>query len=197
MSSRPRSSSIGAARRIARYRVQRLKAQPEIQIVPSVEELALAVALHFVSRGKTAIEKKNLFTVALSFDSIPEGAYSRLTGDTALSNQLSWHSVHCFSTDARHTGPSGSRSHNRAGCEAILKKLPLRADNIHRIKVEYRSPNRTADDYEQQLRRFFALQPRQLPRFDLVLLGIGAGGQTASLYPGSKTLRERERLVIA
>jgi 6-phosphogluconolactonase len=178
--------------------VDGLKAKSKIQIVPSLEELALAAALHFVYRGKAAIEEKNLFTVALSYDSVLEGAYSRLTDDAALRTQLSWDSVHCFSTDARHSRPNEAPPNSdRRGCAEILEKFPLRPPNIHRIQVEYSTARRAAYDYERELRKFFALKSGELPRFDLVLLGIGADGHTASLHPGSKALRERERLVIA
>lgn len=173
-----------------------MKAKPEIQIVPGMEELALAAALHFVYRGKAAIEEKNLFTVALSCNSIPEGAYSRLTHDAALRRQLSWDSVHCFCTDAPHTGTTKPPSGDREGCARILEIFP-RAPNIHRIKVEYSTARRAAYDYERQLRKFFALSSGELPQFDLVLLGIGTDGHAASLYPGSEALRERKRLVMA
>ena len=116
-----------------------MKAKPEIQVVPTLEELALAAALHFVYRGKAAIEEKNLFTVALSCDSVLEGAYSRLTGDAALRTQLYWDSVHCFSPDARHSRPNEAPSRDREGCAGILKKFPLPPPNVHRIKVEYSS----------------------------------------------------------
>ncbi|HEY6991797.1 MAG TPA: 6-phosphogluconolactonase [Bryobacteraceae bacterium] len=177
--------------------MKRLKAPPEIQIVPSLEELALAAALHFVYRAKAAIEEKNLFTVALSCDSVLDGAYSRLTDDPALRMQLSWDSVHCFSTDARHTGANEAPNRDRGDCAGMLEKFPLPPSNRHRIKVEYSIARRAASDYERQLRKFFALKPRQLPRFDLVLLSMGADGQVASLYRGSEALQERERLVTA
>jgi 6-phosphogluconolactonase len=73
----------------------------------------------------------------------------------------------------------------------------LPSDNVHRIKGNLRSAGRAAYEYERHLRRFFALKPRQLPRFDLVLLGIGADGHIASLFPHSDALRERKRLVVA
>jgi 6-phosphogluconolactonase len=173
------------------------KTSPEIQIVPSVADLALAAALHFVYRGKSAIAEKNLFTVALSGDSMPNAAYLRLVDDTALNKQLPWGSVHFFCTDARYATRDKARRERRLASESVLEKLPLPPDNVHRIKGNLRSAGRAAYDYERHLRKFFALKPRQLPRFDLVLLGIGADGQIASLFPHSGALRKRKRLVIA
>jgi 6-phosphogluconolactonase len=162
-----------------------------------MEDLALAAALHFVYQGKSAIAEKNLFTVALGSDSISAAVYSRLSDDSALNKQLPWDSVHFFYTGARHMERGKAPSRDQAACaaiETIMEPLPV---NVHRIKARYPSARGAAADYERQLRKFFALQPGQWPRFDLALLGLGADGRTASLYLNSKALRERERFVVA
>lgn len=169
----------------------------EIQIVPSVEDLALAAALHFVYQGKSAIDEKNLFTVALSGESLPAVVYSRLAEDSALNKQLSWHAVHCFAVDARHGQAPRAPGAEQSAREAMLAKLQLPPDNVHGVDTRRPSARRAAYEYERRLRRFFALKLRQPPRFDLVLLGIGADGRTALLFPGSDALREQKRLVIA
>ena len=175
----------------------RPRSRPEIQIVANVEDLALAAALHFVDQGKRAIDEKNLFTVALSSDSISAAVYSRLADDSALNRQLSWNAVHFFCAAARHVEWGKAPRQDQPACEKILKKLPLAPVNVHCIKARYLSARGAAADYERQLRKFFALKPGQLPRFDLVLLGMGVDGHAAWLYPGSKALRESKRLVIA
>jgi 6-phosphogluconolactonase len=81
--------------------------------------------------------------------------------------------------------------------ETLLDAVPVPAENVHRIAAEEPEAERAARLYEDELRSFFALSPGAWPRFDLVLLGLGADGHTASLFPGSPALRERERLVVA
>jgi 6-phosphogluconolactonase len=81
--------------------------------------------------------------------------------------------------------------------EAMLSKVPVPLANIHRIRAENPDPIRIAEDYEQKLRGFFRLTENQRPRFDLVLLGMGTDGHTASLFPGTSALAEQGRLVAA
>jgi 6-phosphogluconolactonase len=80
--------------------------------------------------------------------------------------------------------------------ETLLGRVPVPRGNIHRVPAE-RPARAAAEIYEAELRRFFGVTPDQTPRFDLVLLGLGADGHTASLFPGAETLEERERLVCA
>jgi 6-phosphogluconolactonase len=80
--------------------------------------------------------------------------------------------------------------------ESWLSKIQMPAENIHRMEGE-KEPRAAAGAYERELQQFFALPPGQMPRFDLILLGIGADGHTASLFPGSAALDEQERLVVA
>ncbi len=170
---------------------------PEIQIVATAEELGLAAARQFVYRAREAIVEGNLFTVALSGGSTPKSMYSRLANDPSLNSQLSWHSVHFFWGDERHVPPDHPDSNYGMAYETMLSKLPVPPENVHRIKGEYQSAGRAAYEYDRGLRKFFGLKPGQAPRFDLVLLGMGADGHTASLFPGTKALREQKRLAVA
>jgi 6-phosphogluconolactonase len=81
--------------------------------------------------------------------------------------------------------------------EALLSKIPIPSDNVHRMRAEKPDAERAAEEYAWTLRSAFDLEEGEWPRFDLVLMGIGADGHTASLFPGSDAVRERNRLVIA
>jgi 6-phosphogluconolactonase len=81
--------------------------------------------------------------------------------------------------------------------EAMLSKVPVPAENIHRIRAENPDAGKVAEDYEQELREFFRIETEQLPAFDCVFLGMGPDGHTASLFPGTEALHERKRLVVS
>jgi 6-phosphogluconolactonase len=81
--------------------------------------------------------------------------------------------------------------------EAMLSKVPIPSENVHRINAENADARKVAEQYEETVRAFFRPKTGELPRFDLVLLGMGPDGHTASLFPGTEALRERNRLVVA
>ena len=169
----------------------------EIQIVSNGDELARAAAAEFVERAARAVQARGVFSVALSGGTTPRSLYSLLASDTSLRAQVPWEHIHFFWGDERHVPPDHADSNYRMTCEAMLSKAPVRAANIHRIKGEYADAQSAAAEYEAVLREFFTLAPDALPRFDLVLLGMGPDGHTASLFPGTAALDERARLVIA
>jgi 6-phosphogluconolactonase len=171
--------------------------KPEIRIVANAEELNRAAAAEFAQRAKEAAQRKSLFTVTLSGGSTPKKFYSLLASEQALRAQLPWDQTHFFWGDERHVPPDHPESNYRMANEAMLARLPVPPANIHRIKSEYQDAKQAADEYEQQLRHFFQLRAGEFPRFDLVLLGMGPDGHTASLFPDTAALGERERLVVA
>jgi 6-phosphogluconolactonase len=119
--------------------------------------------------------------------------------------RLPWQKIHFFWGDERHVAPDHPDSNYRMAKEAMLDSLEIPAANVHRIHGENPDAAAAAADYETELRTFFpdarpagdAGEPGARPRFDLVLLGLGPEGHTASLFPGSPALHERERLVVA
>ena len=120
-----------------------------------------------------------------------------LATDPVLRAQMPWDKLHFFFGDERHVPPDSPESNFRMAQETLFSKAPIAPEQIARMKGEYPEAARAAREYEQVLRQFFGLTHGQFPRFDLVLLGMGPDGHTASLFPGTKALHEQERLVVS
>ncbi|MBI3328919.1 MAG: 6-phosphogluconolactonase [Nitrospinae bacterium] len=171
-------------------------AKPDIRIVGDAEELSQAGAEEFVSRAAEAVRAQGLVTVALSGGSTPQAMFQRLASD-ALRDRVAWDKVHVFWGDERHVSPDHPESNYRMAHEALLSKVPVPAAHVHRIKTENPDASQAADEYARELRAFFRLGAGHVPRFDLVLLGMGPDGHTASLFPGTEAVHEHTRLVAA
>lgn len=170
---------------------------PEIQILANAGELSRRAAAEFVRLAQEAIHTKGSFTVALAGGSTPKGLYSLLAADASLREQLRWDKIHFFWADERHVPPDHAESNYRMVHEAMLSKAPVPSANIYRVMSEYPDATLAAEEYERTLREFFHVAAGQFPRFDLVLLGMGPDGHTASLFPETEALREQSRLVVA
>ncbi len=167
----------------------------KIEVVADAPALARAAADLFLASAKQAVKERGKFTVALSGGSTPKALYSLLTSDAELRAQVPWTQIYFFFGDERHVAPDHPDSNYRMANEAMLSKMNIPAAQVFRIKGEYSDAAKAAAEYEQQLREFFHLSAGQLPRFDLVMLGMGPDGHTASLFPGTKALDETKRLV--
>jgi len=148
-----------------------------------------------VRAANEAVAQRGRFTIALSGGSTPKNLHTLLA--TNARNSLPWDRTFFFWGDERHVPPTDPDSNYRMAEETLLSKIPVAAANVFRIPAENPDAAAAAEAYEQTLRKFFALQPGQFPRFDLILLGMGPDGHTASLFPGSAALQEKSRLVVA
>jgi 6-phosphogluconolactonase len=169
--------------------------QTEIRILATPADLFQAAAAEFAKLASDAVQKSGRFTVALSGGSTPRSLY-QLLASGAFPN-LPWDKTYFFFGDERHVPPDHPDSNYRMADEAMLSKVPIPGANVFRIPAEMKDSDAAASAYEQTLRTFFALKPDQFPRFDLILLGLGPDGHTASLFPGSSALNENKRLVVA
>jgi len=172
-----------------------MPAEPQVHIFGSPQELFRAAAEKFCSLGSSAIQEHGKFTVALSGGSTPRGLHQELA--THFSSQLQWDKVFFFWGDERHVAPDSSDSNYRMAKETLLSKLPIPAENVFRIPTELPDARQAAAKYEQTLRQFFRLESDSFPRFDFILLGMGPDGHTASLFPGTAALQEKDHLVVA
>ena len=170
--------------------------QRDVRILTNQEAIAKRAAQEFVQAATSAVSEKGSFSVALSGGSTPKVLYSLLANDAALRAQIPWDKMSVYFGDERSVGPDHPDSNFRMATETMLSRVPLQADQVFRIKGEYKDTERAALEYEQALRTGFKIAERQFPRFDLVLLGMGNEGHTASLFPGTKALHETKRLVV-
>lgn len=170
---------------------QAVSTKPEIRILETPSDLFHAVADELINR---AVAKSGKFSVALSGGSTPKSLYSLLA--TEKRNSVPWERIYFFFGDERHVPPDHPDSNYRMANEAMFSKAPVKPENIFRIHAE-QDAEQAAEHYEQTLRTFFAVKPGEFPRFDLIFLGMGPDGHTASLFPGTSALNENQRLVVA
>jgi 6-phosphogluconolactonase len=169
----------------------------EIMVLEDAAALSCQAAEIFVRCVSQALSLKEQFSVALSGGSTPKALFSLLGGDGSFRDNIPWGKIHFFWGDERHVAPQDEQSNYRMANEIMLAKAHVRAENIHRMPTEQPDAGEVARDYEQELLKFFQLTADQLPVFDFNLLGIGSDGHTASLFPGTRALYEKRRLVVA
>ena len=165
-----------------------------IQILATAADLFHAAAEEFIRVGRTAIGAQGRFTVALSGGSTPRGLHTQLAKDYA---GFSWNRTFAFIGDERYVPPDHPDSNFRMANESLFTKIAMPAENVHRVRTELPDPKQAAAEYEADTRNFFQLRAGELPRFDLILLGLGPDGHTASLFPGTEGLKEQSKLVVA
>ena len=173
-----------------------MSAEPRVVVHPSLEALSREAASRFQRLAADSIAVVGRFSLALSGGSTPRALY-HLLSEQPLREAIDWPRVHLFWSDERFVPADHSDSNFRLAWEAFISKVPIPAANVHAVPTESGDPQAAAARYEETLRRFFASREGEAPRFDLVLLGLGADGHTASLFPGSPALDEHERLVVA
>lgn len=170
-------------------------ATPEIRTVHDNQELATEAAHCFLSLGQRAISAQGHFRVGLSGGSTPEALY-RLLAHQPLRHQLEWSRVDFFFGDERCVPPDHRESNFHMANESLFRPLGIHPDHIQRIEGELDDPEYAAGRYEAVIRKQFGIPIPSVPRFDLILLGLGEDGHTASLFPGTRAVQERTRLVV-
>jgi 6-phosphogluconolactonase len=162
-----------------------------LMVVPDVNSLNRAAVNEIAVAAETAISEHSRFTIALSGGNTPRGVYSMLAEKR---DTFPWAKTFFFFGDERSVAPDHPDSNYRMAKEALFSKAPVPEQNVFRVPAEL-GAEKAADKYQATLREFFKAQSDQWPRFDLILLGIGDEGHTASLFPDSAALAETSRLV--
>ena len=155
------------------------------------QELAQAAARDFAAKAEAAIGERGRFTVALAGGSTPKATYEILARDYA--DELDWSKVHIFFGDERTVPPDHEDSNYRMAQRTLLSHVPV--GSVHRMRGEL-PPAEAAAAYEEELREFFGASDEP-PSLDLILLGIGEDGHTASLFPETSALEIHDRWVVA
>ena len=169
----------------------------EVQILPDAAAIARRAAEKIIEAAAVAIKERGGFTISLAGGSTPKALYSLLATDPAFKSQMPWDKTQFFFGDERHVPPDNSDSNYRMAHESMLSKVPLKPEQVIRIKAEYENSEKAAEEYQQALRTWFQRSNQQLPRFDVLLLGMGDEGHTLSLFPGTKALHDNGRWVMS
>jgi 6-phosphogluconolactonase len=164
----------------------------DIRVFADVDELTLRAAEAAVRTINESVQRNDSFSIALSGGNTPRTLYRLFS--TRFRDQIPWTKVHVFWGDERYEPRADSQSNYRMARETLLEAVPCPVGNVHPMPTELPDPDLAAREYEKTLRNYFS---EDWPRFDLVLLGLGEEGHTASLFPGSPALNENKRWVVA
>lgn len=169
--------------------------QEEIHVLENSSDLFHTAAQEFATQAESAVRERGVFRVALSGGSTPKTLYSLLASPEFAS--IPWEKIQLYFGDERDVPPDDPESNYRMANEAMISKIHIPPGNVFRVQTEGKTADQAAAEYEQTIGKSFALKPGEFPRFDLILLGMGPDGHTASLFPGSAALNEQTRAVVA
>ncbi len=183
------SAGAGPARKLA--------SGGDLYRFPDAEAVARAGALVFVAEAQAAIAARGVFRVLLSGGSTPKRMLEILA-EQVDRVPFAWEDVRFFFGDERPVGPDDADSNHAMACAALLDSIPAEARRVERLRGEHPDRGEAARDYELRVAREFGIRPEDAPpSFDLVFLGMGDDGHTASLFPGTGALEERRRWFVA
>jgi 6-phosphogluconolactonase len=167
---------------------------PGLLVCPDAEGIARNAGRFFVEWAWQSIAQDGRFCVALSGGHTP-GLFFRVLASKDFRGQVDWAKVHVFWGDERPVPPESAESNYGLARRELLIRVPIPTANVHRMEAEKSNVGRAAQDYEDILRQYMALDSRGFPRFHLILLGLGPEGHTASLFPGQRGIKETSRWV--
>lgn len=171
----------------------------EVRVYADAGEVARQAARHFADLADKFVRQTGRFTVVLSGGSTPKAMFTLLAA-APFASSLPWPHIYFFWGDERSVPPNHADSNYRMAHETLLSKVPAPPQNIFRIPAEDEDHERAAANYSATIAQFFhpvATAPNTAPRFDLVFLGMGADGHTASLFPYTTALQINDRITVA
>lgn len=176
---------------------QKPRHDARLEVFPDQNALSRAAAEEILSTARAAVDQAERFTIALSGGPAPGPVFDVLAGEEPFRSSFPWDHAHFFWGDERHVPPEHPKSNYRLAYDHLFSKVPVPEQNIHRVRAELPDAHDAADLYDAALRDFFRIADGAFPRFDLMLQGLGGNGHTASLFPGTTALAERQRLFVA
>jgi len=172
-----------------------MRVQPQIIVTRGPSELARIAAGIFRTTAKDSVSQKNLFNVAISGGSTPRDMH-RLLAEEPYRSDIPWEEIHIFWVDERCVPVDGPASNFGLAKKDFLEQIPIPLEQIHPMPGDF-SPEEGAKKYQEEMETVFQIQEKDFPIFDLIFLGLGKDGHTASLFPGAKSPHEADRWVIA
>ena len=179
-----------------------------IQVHATVDALSEAAAQTIARAARESIDARGSFLLVLSGGETPRATYERLAADHRAT--IAWDRTHVFFSDERCVPPDDARSNYAMARDTLLARVPIPAEQVHAVETTPGTPQEMASAYELKIRSRLSalgsrrsgspaasLEPRSAPTFDLALLGVGADGHTASLFPAAAALREADRFAVA
>ncbi len=166
-----------------------------LEVYDTPHTLVEAVAVQVQQLLSRAVAGRGAASLAFSGGSTPRHIYELLATDRFRA-KIDWNRVHCFLGDERCVPPFHPESNFRMISDALLNKITIPDKNVHRVKTEL-PPEEAAEAYEKEIRNLFQLKTGEFPEFDVLLLGMGEDGHTASLFPGTTAVNETEKLATA
>ena len=160
------------------------KHKPNVQIVADADAVARRCLEIFVAAAEAAIKTKNVFYLAISGGHSPQ-KFFELLGKDPVAKALDWNKTHLFWVDERYVPHDSPLSNYKLAADTFLTKIPIPKGNVHPIPTDYEDFNSAAKQYEKTIRSVFRIKAGQVPKFDLVVLGMGADGHIGSLFPNS------------
>jgi 6-phosphogluconolactonase len=164
-----------------------------IAIYPNIDILSHEAAQYIVRIATESITTHGRFTIALSGGTTPRKLYG-LLGSEPYRSQIDWTLVHIFWSDERCVPPDSEESNYHMAHEVLLSKISIPAVQVHRMPADMPDRNAASQEYEHEMRQVFGTDG--IPNFDLIQLGMGPEGHTASLFPHQPALHEQQRLVV-
>jgi 6-phosphogluconolactonase len=166
----------------------------DARIFPDIDALSRSALEQALLILQESVTLRGRFAIALSGGRTPAKLYSLWAQAEKQARHTPWDRVHLFWGDERYVPPDDPQSNYRMARETLIAHVPIPESNVHAVPTNLPSPEQAAEAYESELHRFFGSGPAA---FDLQLLGLGPEGHTASLFPGSPALEERQRWVMA
>jgi 6-phosphogluconolactonase len=165
----------------------------DTRIFPNIDALSRAALEQLLSDLREGMQQRGRGAIALSGGHTPEKMYALWAATEKYRNETDWNRVHLFWGDERYVPQDDPLSNYRMTSEALLAHVPIPAANVHAAPTNLPTPEKAAEVYDQDLRKFFG---SAAPAFDVTLLGLGPEGHTASLFPDSAALEEKSRWVV-